>query len=286
MYSEGHGPALRVRRDGCEGIGMRSSNTRITDVIRHHWDRRAATFDTETGHGLVSDEQRRAWLELLSRLVGEPPRRVLDVGCGTGFVALRLAELGHTVTGVDLSPRMIGQARRKAESEGLTADFHVADAASLDLPAATFDLVVARHVIWNLPDPVQAVGDWLRVLRQGGRLALVEGKWADNEAQRLANAGPASQVLARIVDAASALAVRRRAGLAGRVVLSRRYRRLERELPFSGGPTASRLATFLEANSVQDVVVEDLMDATLWGGAPEFPRYLVTGIRGPEAAPG
>jgi hypothetical protein len=61
---------------------------------------------------------------------------------------------------------------------------------------------------------------------------------------------------------------------------------VERELPFSGGPTASRLAAFLEANSVQDVAVEYLMDATLWGGPPEFPRYLVTGIRGSEAAPG
>src|SRR5262249_25406880 len=227
---------------------MRSTNTRITEVIRHHWDRRAATFDTETGHGLVSEEQRRAGLGVLGRLGGEPPRRALDVGCGTGFVALRLAELGHTVTGVDLSPQMIGQARRKAVREGLTADFHVADAASLELPAATLDLVVARHVIWNLPDPAQAVNEWVRVLRPGGRLALVEGKWADNEAQRLANAGPASHVLARIVDAAAALAVRRRAGLPGRVALSRRYRRVERELPFSGGPSASQLAAFLVAN--------------------------------------
>src|SRR6266487_5880050 len=112
------------------------SDDDIADVIRQHWDRRASSFDEETGHGLVGDDQRRAWLDLLSRLVGSAPRRVLDVGCGTGFLALRLAELGHTVTGIDLAPKMIEQARRKAEQADLQIEFRVRDAAALDFSDA------------------------------------------------------------------------------------------------------------------------------------------------------
>src|SRR5207248_3527401 len=122
---------------------MRDEHDKVTQLIRHHWDHRADTFDDETGHGLVSEEQRRAWLDLVSRLAGSAPQRVLDVGCGTGFLALRFAELGHIVTGIDLAPQMIDRARRKAEQAGQHIDFRVGDAAALDRPAESYDLVVA-----------------------------------------------------------------------------------------------------------------------------------------------
>lgn len=259
-----------------------SRHDEITKVIRHHWDRRASTFDD--AHTLVDDEQRQAWHDLLSRLAGGAQRRVLDVGCGTGFLALRFAELGHTVTGIDLSPRMIDQARRKAAQAGQRIDFRVCDAAALDFPDETYDLAVARHVIWNLPDPERGVAEWLRVLRPEGRLALIEGKWADNDALALANARPASQVVARVLDAAAALVLR--SGRNPRRLLNRKYRRIEVELPFSGGPPAARLANFLEANALRNVEVEPLMDPTLWGELPQFPRYLATGTRSPAEAPG
>jgi ubiquinone/menaquinone biosynthesis C-methylase UbiE len=265
-------------------LSTHSRDAEITQVIRHHWDRRASTFDDEVGHSLVSDEQRRAWLDLLSRFAGQAPRRVLDVGCGTGFLALGFAELGHTVTGIDLSPQMIDRARRKAEQAGKEVDFHECDAAALDSADETYDVVVARHVIWNLPDPERGVAEWLRVLRPGGRLVLIEGKWADNDALALANARPTSQIFARVLDVAAALVLR--SGRGPRRLLNRKYRRLEVELPFSGGPPATKLADFLEANSVHNVEVEALMDPTLWGEVPEFPRYLATGIRAPEATRG
>jgi SAM-dependent methyltransferase len=67
------------------------------------------------------------------------PGRVLDAGCGTGRVAIRLAELGHDVVGVDLDPRMLGQAR--ADAPALT--WVQADLAGLALDGDPFDLVVA-----------------------------------------------------------------------------------------------------------------------------------------------
>jgi ubiquinone/menaquinone biosynthesis C-methylase UbiE len=265
-------------------LSTHSRRAEITQVIQHHWDRRASTFDDEAGHSLVSDEQRKAWLDLLSRFAGQAPKRVLDVGCGTGFLALSLAELGHTVTGIDLSPQMIDRARRKAEQARQQVDFRVCDAAAVDSDAETYDLVVARHVIWNLPEPEQAVAEWVRVLRPGGRLLLIEGKWADNDALAQANARPTSQIRARLIDTAAALLLR--SGRYRRKLLNRKYHRLQLQLPFSGGPPATRLADFLRANSVHNVEVEALMDPTLWGELPQFPRYLATGTRAPDATPG
>jgi ubiquinone/menaquinone biosynthesis C-methylase UbiE len=251
---------------------MREDLDEITQVIRRHWDRRANTFDDETGHGLFSDGQRRAWLDLLSRLVGPAPQEVLDVGCGTGFLASRFAELGHTATGIDLAPQMIDQARRKAEEANQQIDFRVGDAAALDCPDERFDWVVARHVIWNLPDPQRAVEEWLRVLRPGGRLVLIEGKWAYNEALPPWYRRPASRLFGRAIDGGAALASRSRASY-------RRYRRIEAQLPFSGGPSAKRLVAFLQENRLHDLVLEPLMDPVLWGEIPRFPRYLVSGAR-------
>jgi ubiquinone/menaquinone biosynthesis C-methylase UbiE len=247
-----------------------------TEIIRHHWDRRAATFDQQAGHGLVSDAQREAWHDVLARLAGRAPREALDVGCGTGFLALRLAELGHVVSGVDLSAQMIEQARGKADLAGLEIDFRVGDAADLDSTDGSYDLVVARHVIWNLPDPERGLAEWLRVLRPGGRLLLVEGKWADSEDMLPSDRRLIRRIRARVLDWAE-LVVRR--GRYRTRLLTRRYRRLEAQLPFAGGPEADRLVSFLEAHGVQDVQAEPLMDPTLWGESPEFPRYAVTGTR-------
>jgi SAM-dependent methyltransferase len=231
------------------------------------------------GHGLVSDGQRLAWLDLLSRLVGSEPRRVLDVGCGTGFLALRLAELGHTVTGVDFAPQMVERARRKAEQTGQQVDFRVGNAIALDSPAETYDVVVARHLIWNLPDPARGVTEWLRVLRPGGRLVLIEGKWGDDDAWVVGDAHPASRFLERAVEAVTTLSFRKGGSYLRRRLFRRRYRRIARNLPFSGGPPAERLAAFLAAQGLRDVVEEPLMDPTLWGEMPQFPRYLVSGTR-------
>ncbi|MHB8694095.1 MAG: class I SAM-dependent methyltransferase [Solirubrobacteraceae bacterium] len=232
----------------------------------------------------MSDGQRQAWLELLSSAAPGAPARALDVGCGTGFLALRLAELGHTVTGVDFSPQMIERARDKADRAGLEIDFRVSDAVALDSAEETYDLLVARHVIWNLPDPERAVAEWLRVLRPGGRLLLIEGRWADNEALQRSLARPRSRLLARAIDAAAAIV--RRTGRSPAKLLSWKYGRIEAQLPFSGGPSSERLADFLRANSVEEVSVRSLTDPVLWGESPEFPRYLVTGTRSIGTAAG
>ena len=74
---------------------LKSKDIEINTAIQHHWNNRAARFDDDPCHGLHSSAQREAWIEILGRLAGPTPLSVLDVGCGTGFLALLFAELGN-----------------------------------------------------------------------------------------------------------------------------------------------------------------------------------------------
>ncbi|MEV5816717.1 class I SAM-dependent methyltransferase [Streptomyces mutabilis] len=139
------------------------------------WDARAADFDDEPDHGLRDPEVRRAWAARLRSWLPERPGDLLDLGCGTGSLSLLASEQGHRVTGVDLSPAMLGQARAKLA--GRDAVFLTGDAAAPPVGGQRFDAVLVRHVLWALPDPARALRHWRELLRPGGRLVLVEGVW-------------------------------------------------------------------------------------------------------------
>jgi SAM-dependent methyltransferase len=150
---------------------------RATPDGSEFWDDWAATFDDEPDHGLRDPATRAAWERLLRALLPDPPADIADLGCGTGSLSVLLAEGGYRVAGIDLSPKMIAAATRKAARHGVSVEFHVGDAARPVLGPASVDAVVVRHVVWALPDPDAAVRRWVELLRAGGRLVLVEGRW-------------------------------------------------------------------------------------------------------------
>ncbi len=143
------------------------------------WDAMAGTFDAEPDHGMADPAVRAAWSARLRSWLPERRSDVLDLGCGTGSMSLLAAEQGHRVTAVDLSPRMAVLAGRKLA--GTDARVLVGDAARPPLGHCRFDVVMVRHVLWTLPDPAEALRRWTRLLRRGGRLVLVEGRWGESD---------------------------------------------------------------------------------------------------------
>ncbi|MCC3654960.1 methyltransferase domain-containing protein [Streptomyces sp. S07_1.15] len=140
-----------------------------------YWDAAAPEFDEEPDHGLRDPAVRAAWSARLADWLPGEPSDVLDLGCGTGSLALLAAGQGHRVTGVDSSPRMAERARAKLAGTG--AEVLTGDAAAPPVGTRRFDVVLARHVLWLMPDPAAVLRHWAGLLRPGGRLVLVEGVW-------------------------------------------------------------------------------------------------------------
>ncbi len=155
-----------------------NSTDPVKQQVAAHWDRRAAHFDEDFGHSIATVGERDAWDRIIDLAVaGRAVLDTLDCGCGTGFLSFELAARGHRVTGVDFAPSMLDAARRKMGERGVDIRFEAGDAEQLRFGPGSFDLVITRHVLWTLPHPEAAIGEWIRVLRPGGRLAVIDSQF-------------------------------------------------------------------------------------------------------------
>lgn len=110
---------------------------------------------------------RTPWmLDEITKKYGDRKVRILDVGCGGGFLVNALAKAGHDVTGVDASPEALAVAT--AYDETKSAKYREGDATRLDLPDASFDVVSAMDLLEHVEDPRLVVHELTRVLRPGG----------------------------------------------------------------------------------------------------------------------
>ena len=139
------------------------------------WD--GATGDIWTDNADLFDAGVARYLKpFLVAAAIEPTAHVLDVGCGNGLTtreAGRLASAG-SATGVDLSARMLDQARRRAAADGLAnVSFVQADVQIADLGEARYDRVISRNGVMFFGDPVAAFANLARALKPGGRMVLL-----------------------------------------------------------------------------------------------------------------
>ncbi len=207
---------------------------RVKQQVAAHWDRRAPGFDADFGHSIASPAERAAWDRILDLVI--PPRAslaALDCGCGTGFLSLEMAGRGHRVTGVDFAAAMLAEARRKAAMQGLDIRFEEADAEQLPFPPGSFDLAISRHVLWTLPHPIAALDEWLRVLRPGGRLVVIDGAQYDD------TTAPPQRENARV---------------------SAEYADITDQLPFFGGRPSDEIVGLLQQRGLVNVSADPLLD--------------------------
>ncbi len=149
--------------------------------LRNHWDVRSAEYNDFVVKGYSNLRERRAWQDHFTSILGDEKLKVLDVGCGPGIVSMQLADLGHDVTSVDFSERMLEFARQNAADNGLSIDFRHGDAMSLEFEDDSFDAVVSDYMLWTVPDPEKAISEWFRVLKPGHVLACTDGDWFHDE---------------------------------------------------------------------------------------------------------
>lgn len=132
--------------------------------------------------GKVFDEGRRSTIAEADRIGG----RVLDVGIGTGLSLLDYARTTR-ICGVDISEPMLRRAYERVRKHNLTnvESLAVMDAKHLAFPDNHFDAVVAQYVITAVPDPEATLDDFIRVLKPGGELILVNHIGAESGPRKI-----------------------------------------------------------------------------------------------------
>ena len=156
---------IRDLLDSADELGGGVTTHQITTA--ELYDAWAAHYDIEANGLLELDEP--VMREILGSL---PPGRALDAACGTGRYATFLRELGHQVTGVDISPGMLALARAKVPD----GDFLISDLTQLPQPDDAVDLVVCALALTHVPDVAPVLAEFARVLRPGGNLVICDSR--------------------------------------------------------------------------------------------------------------
>ena len=211
--------------------------------IIQKWNLMSWTYDTFYGHSIKSNEEMNAWVGLFNNLIPKINLNVLDIGCGSGEMSLLLAQLGHSVTGIDLSENMLCVADEKARKKGLNIKFLKGDAEDPPFESNEFDVIVARHLFWTLLRPEKAVNRWKRILKNGGIIILIDGVYYDPSLK--------GKILLLISDILIYLKDKKRP--------QRGYaREINSLLPNLGGMPAEKAENYLNIEKFRNIKVIDL----------------------------
>ena len=151
----------------------------VQDRITTFWTAVSQYYDSDPSNvPRLESAEYIAWIRAIEQLLPPQPSDVLDAGTGTGFVALIASQLGHRVTGLDLSTAMLAEARIRAERCAANALFMSGDAVAPPLDEESLDAIICRHLLWTLREPQVALVNWHRLLRPKGRVVVIDGFWS------------------------------------------------------------------------------------------------------------
>jgi SAM-dependent methyltransferase len=122
--------------------------------------------------GQIAAYSAKAAEEFVARTPIRAGMRVLDVACGTGNTAIPAAQAGGLVTGIDIAPNLLEQARKRAAAKQLEIKFQEGDAEQLPYPDGAFDVVLTMFGAMFAPRPEQVAAELIRVCSAGGLIAM------------------------------------------------------------------------------------------------------------------
>jgi ubiquinone/menaquinone biosynthesis C-methylase UbiE len=173
-------------RHGHDGPGHETSGLVLNNGWRY--DLKEWYHDTFSSHGMFR--------KLRQRTIGladlQPGAQALDVGCGTGTLAIEVARrVGRAgrVAGIDPGDQQIARARAKAARRHLSIDFQIGVIEQLPFPDQTFDVVFSTLMMHHLPAPLkrQGLAEVARVLKPGGRLVIADFKHKQERTEQAAH---------------------------------------------------------------------------------------------------
>ncbi|UHS63911.1 methyltransferase domain-containing protein [Agrobacterium vaccinii] len=225
------------------------NNFGLRDEIKAYWSARAATFDLSPGHEIFSEEERLAWLRLVEKHVGKGEgRSALDLASGTGVISHLMDDLGFRVTGLDWAEPMLERAKAKAKNRKRTITFRMGDAENTMEPDAAHDVIINRHLVWTLVDPKAAFGEWLRVLKPGGKLLIVDGDFV--------NVGLTEKLLKNLANWLQKRGLLKADPMHAPADMMGTHNSILSRVYFSKGARADAVAALLRDAGFEDVVVD------------------------------
>jgi ubiquinone/menaquinone biosynthesis C-methylase UbiE len=215
----------------------------IKETIKKYWDEKSENYDDTPGRSGLPE----VWKNILYNTFGDKPKRILDVGTGTGFLAILLAELGHNVVGVDLSRNMLMKAEYKAKTKNVNINFIECDAENLPFEDNFFDAVITRHLLWTLPHPPKAVNEWKRLVKNSGKVVVIDGKWIENTYKAK---------IKRFIGNLAIITYKRRNPWKSNSIYNKKE--INKKLPYYGGFNPDEVVYLFKNIGLTDISVKDL----------------------------
>lgn len=146
-------------------------------MIKEHWNNCAENYGKLIRDSLSGTDVKN-WKNFIFNDIDEKKDlKILDIGTGPGFFPIILSSENRKVIGIDLSDKMVEEAKKNLILNNVDAEIIQMDCQETSFEDNSFDLIICRNLTWTLPKPLKAYEEWHRILKKGGKLMIFDGSW-------------------------------------------------------------------------------------------------------------